>query len=118
VRSDCESNLDPSTNEDSNNVLLYKLACLDTASGLPPLTRSDIYSVLAKLATTDVTLSEDDVVKRLEELQVLKKHPDKIVFFVNKIKKLIDEADKANRKITEYVSLSANRYHCKVAASQ
>ena len=118
VRSDCESNLDPSTNEDSNNVLLYKLACLDTASGLPPLTRSDIYSVLAKLATTDVTLSEDDVVKRLEELQVLKKHPDKIVFFVNKIKKLIDEADKANRKITEYVSLRANRYHCKVAASQ
>lgn len=113
VQSDCEKNLP--AGDVSEGILHYKLSCLDTASGLPPLTRADIYAVLAKLATTDVTIREEDVIKRLEELQVLKKHPDKIVFFVNKIRKLIGDVRKANRQITEYVSSSQTRYKCKVA---
>ena len=113
--SSCGSNLQ--AGDASNGVLHYTFAGLDVAAGIPPLPRPEIYSVLAELATTDVILSKEDVERRLQELQVLTKHHDNIVFFVNKIKKLIDEAHKANKKITEYVSLSARRYICKVAAS-
>ncbi|KAI0242318.1 hypothetical protein LSAT2_014100 [Lamellibrachia satsuma] len=114
IQSNCEKTLP--TNVASSGVLCYKLACLDTAEGLQPLTRADIYAVLANLATTDVTLSPEDVIKKLEELKVLKRHSDKIVFFVNRIKKLVDDAEKANKKITNYVSTSIDRYKYKVAA--
>ncbi|KAK2175037.1 hypothetical protein NP493_756g00003 [Ridgeia piscesae] len=113
--SNCGSSLQ--TGDESDGVLHYTFAGLDVAAGLPPLSRPEIYSVLAKLATTTVVLTADDVVRRLQELQVLKKHPDKTVFFVNKIRKLIGEVYDANKMIKEYVSLSAKRYRRKVAAS-
>ena len=109
IKSECEKDLEQSNA--ISGVLSYKLSCLTCDEDFPPPTREDIYGILVRMSTIEVTYSEEEVRKRLEELGVLKAHPDKVVFFLKRIKKLVEQVDAANKKVTTYVSNSLKQYY-------
>ena len=108
IESDCEKILH--SGNALGGVLHYRLSCLSELVGLLPVTRENIYALLASMSNPEVTLSPQEVVKKLEELNVLKIHPDKVVFFVKKIRQLVNQVDDSNKKVTHYVSQGIKRY--------
>ena len=109
IESECEKALEQSSA--TSGVLSYKLSCLTCVEGFTPLTREDIYGILVRMSTIEATYSEEEVMKRLQELGALKAHPDKVVFFLKTIRRLVEKWEAANKKVTSYVSNSLKQYY-------
>lgn len=109
IASECEKKLERCNA--ISGILNYKLSCLTCVEDLTPLTREDIYGILARMPNVEVTYSQQEVVERLEELGAFKAHPDKVIFFVKTIRRLVNQAEAANKKVISYVSNSLKRYY-------